>query len=211
MRKIIIYGAGGFGREIAFMIQQINKVNHQWDLVGFCDDGKAKGDLIDGVLVIGGANELMHYQESLAIVIAVADPMIRQKIRDRLQNKFLTFPTLIHPSVFVDESVHKISEGAIITAGVILTTNILIGSFAIINLNCTIGHDVVIGNFSSLMPSVNISGNVRIGSGVFIGVAATILQNLSIGDGAVIGAGSVVTDSIGANKKAWGVPAREIS
>ena len=39
MKKIAIYGAGGFGREVACLLNKINEVEPTWDLVGFFDDG----------------------------------------------------------------------------------------------------------------------------------------------------------------------------
>lgn len=42
MRDIAIYGAGGFGKEVACLLNRINEVNHQWNLIGFFDDIKRK-------------------------------------------------------------------------------------------------------------------------------------------------------------------------
>jgi hypothetical protein len=39
MKSIVIYGAGGFGREITCLINSINQVKKQWKLIGFIDDG----------------------------------------------------------------------------------------------------------------------------------------------------------------------------
>lgn len=35
MNDIAIYGAGGFGKEIACLIYWINEVKPQWNLIGF--------------------------------------------------------------------------------------------------------------------------------------------------------------------------------
>ncbi|MDR1459358.1 MAG: serine acetyltransferase, partial [Bacteroidales bacterium] len=43
MKDIAIYGAGGLGREIACLIRHINENEPTWNLIGFFDDGKAKG------------------------------------------------------------------------------------------------------------------------------------------------------------------------
>ena len=39
MEKIVIYGAGGFGRELAYLIELINEKKPTYDLIGFIDDG----------------------------------------------------------------------------------------------------------------------------------------------------------------------------
>ena len=40
MKNIAIYGAGGFGREVACLLNIINEKEPTWNLVGFFDDGK---------------------------------------------------------------------------------------------------------------------------------------------------------------------------
>ena len=40
MKKIVIVGAGGFGREVEWLIKSINQVNPTYEMIGFVDDGK---------------------------------------------------------------------------------------------------------------------------------------------------------------------------
>ena len=83
----------------------------------------------------------------------------------------------------------KIGEGSIICAGNILTTNINVGRYVILNLACTVGHETEIGDFSAFMPSCNISGEVNIGNCTYWGTGAKIINRCKVGDEAVIGAG----------------------
>jgi len=207
MRNIVIYGAGGFGRETSLLIEQINSRSTCWSLIGYCDDAKKPGEKVDNLPILGGVSYLSSYQEELDVVVAIADPTIRAKLIGQLINPVLRFPSVIHPSVFINEGC-EIEEGSIICAGVIMTVVVRIKSFSIVNLCCTLGHDCVLGNFSSLMPAVNISGNVVVGNGVYIGAGAILLQGVSIGDGCVVGAGSVVTKSFENNRRIIGIPAR---
>ncbi|MBI1767924.1 MAG: acetyltransferase [Bacteroidetes bacterium] len=209
MKNIIIYGAGGFGRETSLLLNQINLHTPHWNVLGYCDDGKTPREKVDRFAVLGGMNYLNEFKEELNVVIAIADPGTREKIKNQLINQRLRFPALIHPSVFVSENC-SVAEGSIICAGVFMTVNIHIGSFAIVNLKCTLGHDSVLDSFSSLMPSVNISGNVRIGRGVYVGAGAILLQGISVGDYSLVGAGAVVNKSFESEKRIIGVPARSI-
>ena len=209
--NIVIYGAGGFGREIALMLREINQAKETWNIVGFCDDGKRKDEEIDGLKVLGGFDHLNSTTEKLAVAVAIADPSIRKKIATALTNSNLHFPVLVHPHALIgDTGRNQFEKGVIITAGTIFTTGISMDAFAIINLSCTIGHDAKIGKFCTLMPACHISGNVVIEEGVLIGTGASVLQNLNIGQWAKIGAGAVVTKNILAGQTAVGVPAREI-
>lgn len=39
VKDIAIFGAGGFGREVACLLRKINAVEPTWNFVGFYDDG----------------------------------------------------------------------------------------------------------------------------------------------------------------------------
>lgn len=203
MKDLVIVGAGGFGRETALMVDQMQS----WNLVGFYDDGLQPGTMVNDQAVIGNINKLNDVTHDLAVVIAIADPSIRQKIANSLKNEKLYFPTLFHPTVIAGHTANKFGKGCIITAGVILTTGITLGDFVIVNLATTIGHDVFIDHYTSIMPQCSISGSVKLGERCFVGSGSRILQGISIGDDSIVGAGAVVTKSFEANSKLVGVPA----
>ena len=209
MKNIVIYGAGGFGRETSLLIHQINSKSPTWNVIGYCDDGKETGERIDKRTVLGGMSYLKESKEELSVVLAIADPATRENIRKQLSNPRLKFPTVVHPSVEISESC-SIGEGSIICAGAIMTVDISIGAFSIVNLCCTLGHDSVLQDYVSLMPAANISGNVTIGRCTYIGAGAIVLQGISIGEYSVVGAGAVVNKSFENNKRIMGVPARSI-
>jgi sugar O-acyltransferase (sialic acid O-acetyltransferase NeuD family) len=205
---IAVYGAGGFGLEVAMLIEQININKEQWKLIGFFDDKIKAGEKINGYPVIGGLDELNSWEKPLALTLGLGIPETRKDVFERLTNPFIFFPTLIHPSVILGRSdCYEIGKGCIIGAGSILTTNFKIGDHVVINLGCTIGHETIIGSFSALMPSCNISGEVRIGETTFVGTGTKIINRTKIGDNVVIGAGAVVIDDTPSNVSIVGVPA----
>jgi sugar O-acyltransferase (sialic acid O-acetyltransferase NeuD family) len=211
MRDIIIYGAGGFGRETALMIRQINEKRQTWNILGFCDDTFAKGVFVNGLPVIGGLSVLNNYDGPVDVTIAVAEPSIRKKIKAQIMNPRIDYPALIHPSVLPgDLNTNRFDKGSIVAAGNIFTTDIHVQSFVIINLLCTVGHDVSIGEFSSIMPACSLSGMVAIESEVFVGTGARILQSLTIGERSRVGAGAVVTKNVSPNTTVVGVPAKAL-
>lgn len=209
MENLIIYGAGGFGRETSLLLHQINLNSPRWNVIGYCDDGKSVGEKIGHLIVLGGMSYLNNYADGINVVIAIADPSTREKIRKGLINPKLKFPPIVHPATIIDTSC-SIGEGCIICAGVIVTIDVSIKSFSIVNLSCTVGHDSQLSDFTSLMPAANISGNVSIGRGSYVGAGAILLQGISVGEYTVVGAGSVVTRSFENHKRIMGVPARSI-
>ena len=208
IRDLAIYGAGGFGREMALMVEQMNADRKSWNVIGFFDDGKRAGETVDGLRVLGGIDDLNRWKSPLALVVAMADPLIRRDVVARIQNDQIDFPVMIHPRSLTGSPGNKYGKGTLITAGCILTTGIVLGDFIIVNLSSTIGHDVEIGNYTSVMPGCNISGGVIIGEENLIGTGSQILQGLTVGDRCKIGAGAVVTKHVGTGQTVKGIPAR---
>lgn len=212
MKKISIFGAGGFGREVKEMIDQINNANKEWDFVGFWDDDDSLDKTINNNPLLGGLKELNNYSDGeLFVVCAVGDPIIKEKIISKINNSLIKFPVLIHPTAIVGDNKYvSLGEGTIVTAGVIITTNINIGKHVILNLMCTVGHDTNIEDYCSFMPSVNISGEVNIDKNVYVGTGAKIINQLSIGENTTVGAGAVVAKTLPSNCVAVGIPAKPI-
>lgn len=210
MQDIAIYGAGGFGRETALMIEQINKAERVWNVIGFYDDGLKRGTVVDGLMVLGGMQEVNDLQKEIALVVAIADTHIRKEIVLKIKNKKLRFPVLAHPNANLGSERNYFGEGSIITARCVLTTQIVLGEFTILNLSCTLGHDVKISSFCSVMPGCNVSGNVMIGEQTMIGTGAQILPNLVVGARCKVGAGAVVIRSTGDDETWVGVPAQKM-
>lgn len=207
MKDIVIIGAGGFGREVAWLIEEINMKTPTYHLLGFIDDSLEVGYELNGYKVIGNTEWLKD--KDFFVVCAVGNPITKKKIILQLKNTKIRYPILIHPSVNIS-SYTKIGEGSIVCAGNILTVNILIGKHVIINLDCTIGHDAVIEDYCTILPSVNVSGNVKIEECVSVGTGTQIIQGLCIGNNSIIGAGAVVTKDIPNKVVAVGAPAKPI-
>ncbi len=210
MEKIAIFGAGGFGREVKWLIDDINEKSPRFEFVGFYDDDFSHVKNIDPSLFLGGTAELNSHKDQLALVFAIGNPLVKRKIAQKITNPAISYPSLIHPNVCMGKSNVHIGEGCIICAGNILTVDINIGKHVILNLACTVGHDTIIGNYSSFMPAVNISGEVNIGKAVYVGTGAKIINQLEIGEETIVGAGAVVAKTLPPKCTAVGIPAKPV-
>ena len=211
MIDIAIYGAGGFGREVLTLLEQVNSQERRYNFIGFFDDGKVCGSDVNGYLVLGGINELNAHEGRLALILALGDPMVKKTIYAKIKKNDVIYPSLVHPSVIVgDWNYVTLGKGCVICAGCLITVNITIHYFTILNLGCTVGHDTEIGAFSSFMPSVNISGEVKIEEGVYVGTGVKIINRLNIGNWTIVGAGAVVSRNLPACCTAVGIPAKPI-
>ena len=210
MEKIAIIGAGGFGREVKMLIDQINIKNEKYDFIGYFDDSFERNTLINNFPILGKVEDINSINYDVSIVIAIGEPNTKKKILKIIENKSVIFPNLIHPNVQLDNDGVTIGKGCIICSSNIITVNVSIGNFVILNLMCTVGHDTIINDYCSFMPSVNISGEVVIEERVYIGTGAVIINQLNIGENTIVGAGSVVAKSLPKNCTAVGIPAKPI-
>ena len=209
MKKIAIFGAGGFGREVKWLIDDINKNSNCWNFVGYFDDDLINAIQIPETQKLGNLNDLNNWQEPLNVVFAIGNPEVKKKIIQKISNSLVLFPILIHPTVCIGNNV-LIGDGCIICAACIITVDIKIGNHVILNLCCTVGHDSIIGDYTSFMPSVNISGEVITGECVYVGTGVKIINRVNIGKETIIGAGAVVSKSLPEKCTAVGIPAKPI-
>lgn len=210
MKKIAIYGAGGFGKEVACILNLINEKQPTWELVGFFDDGKEKGLQISFFgKVLGDLNDLNAWPEELSIAFAVGSPEILQKLVTGITNPNINFPNIIHPDVFfADKKSLHIGQGNVIVRGCSFSCDVSIGNFNQFNSISALAHDVKVGDFNVFMPLTRISGETTIGNKNFFGIGSVVLQCIKIGNNTRIGAGSYVMRSTKDGQLYFGNPAK---
>ena len=210
-QKVVIIGAGGFGREILDIFEAHNERSRAWEILGFIDDNpQLCGQRIRGYPVLGGVGWFSKPEaEDVKTVVAVGDNRVRRKIAEKAMSCGAKFCSIIHPSVIMTPHV-KLGEGIIIAAGCIFTNDIGIRDHVIINLDVTVGHDTVIESFVNINPGVHINGNNKILEGAYVGSGAVTIQSITIGKWSVVGAGAVVVKDVPEKVVAVGVPAKPI-
>lgn len=207
---MVIYGTGGLGRDIMGSLEQQNKTTNEYHIMGFIDDAMDQiGSMVNGYPIIGTGEYLDDYETPICVLICIANPAIRKALVKRLKkNKNIEFPNFIASDVHVNNQLVHLGTGNIIASHCIVTVNIEIGDFNIINIQSTIEHDMIIKDYSTIAPGCNISGNVTIESGCDIGTATAMKQGITIGANTVIGMGSVVVKSIPSGVVAYGNPCK---
>jgi sugar O-acyltransferase (sialic acid O-acetyltransferase NeuD family) len=210
MKEIAIYGAGGFGLEVAWLAES----SCGYKVLCLVDDNsKLQGKKINNLPVIR-FDELKNNFPKIGVVVANGTPKTRQNLTEKVTNIGFKIESLIHPSTEMSKWV-TLDDGVVICSGCVITTNIQIGKYTQINLNCTLGHNVLMGDYTTLAPGVHLSGWVHMGKRVYVGTGTTFVngteQNpIIIGDDVVIGAGACVTKSIPPGETWVGVPARKL-
>lgn len=211
MRDIVIFGAGGQARDVAFLIDEINRQEPQWRILGFVETQAERVGQRVGKYEVHCSEEQLDDME-VAAAIGIGTPSTIDKIISRFGNRGnIEFPNLIHPGTIWDQQRIQLGRGNVICAGNIFTTDIVIGSFNLFNVGSTYGHDTQIADCCVFNPGVNLSGGVQVGSRCLVGTGAQVLQYLKIGDDVTIGAGAVVTDDVAGGMTVVGVPAKPIN
>lgn len=194
MKNIAIYGAGGFGKEVASIINILNAKESIWNLIGFFDDGIPAGTQISRYgKVLGNMEVLNKWDKQIDIVFAIGSPKILKLLVGKITNPGVTFPNIIHPEVyFADKESLNIGIGNVIVRGCSFSVDVAIGDFNQFNSISALAHDVKVGSYNVFMPLTRISGEVSIGDGNFFAIGSVVLQNLKIGNNTRIGPGSYI-------------------
>lgn len=211
---VAIYGVGGFGREVAWLIEQCSEAGMDVEPACFIDDNAAYHGSVVNALPVLSLEQASSRYSGAGIAGGVGNPGVRQKLIEKAISVGFRPVKLIHPRVERSRWI-EYGDGVLICAGNILTTNIVLKQHVQINLDCTIGHDVVMEDYVTLAPGVHISGCVHLGKRVYIGTGAVIINGTAdapivIGDDAVIGAGACVTKSVPPSTTVVGVPAKPL-
>jgi len=200
MKKIIIIGAGGFGKEVAWTIQRINQGAPTFELLGFCDDAAEKQQgLFYGMPLLGSVAEAMQAQRDAGFMCAIGNNRVRETIVERLKAHGCRCETLIDPAAHVAPDV-VIGEGCFVGIGSIVSVGAVVGCGVIVNSQSTVGHDVVLGDYAQLCPGVRLSGQCTVGRGVLFGTQSGTVPGRRIGDWATIGAGTVALRHVAAGQ-----------
>lgn len=209
MKEIAILGAGDFGKEVAWLIEDINKVKPTYIILGYLDDDRNKiGQILNEYECLGPISYLTELNKNhhACAVIATQDGDIRKKFVDMFPD-FNDWETLIHPSVNLSDT-STLGKGCIVCANNNISVNAKIGNHCILNLSVTVGHDCEIGDYVSIMTGSVISGHVIIEDGAYLGSNSTIVPEMKVGIHSKVGAGSVVIRNVKDNHTVMGVPAK---
>ena len=211
MKKIVLFGAGGFGREVASIIEVLNTISPVYELVGFLDDGTdfSEGIMINGYPFLGRREWIINHKEDVVCVCTIGNSKIRSIIQRELTGQGVTFETIIAFGSYVGPNT-ELGDGCVLYGGITVSVNCKIGAGVLLNQQVNIGHDVTIGDFTTIMPTTGISGNCIVGSEVLIGGHSFIIPGRKIGDGATVAAGSIVFSNVKAGTTVLGNPAKRM-
>lgn len=202
-----IYGYGGHGLEVEELARVINLKENRWEKIIFVDDAK---DKIDNEKIFSFEDIISKYSpKDIEFMTGIGEPVIREKLYNKVKEKDYNFAILVHPSASVAESAvleegTMVAHNAFVSIKAHLFTNALVQPLACVHHECSVGRNSVVST------SAVMGGNSSLGYNSFIGLGASVKQGISVGNGSVVGMGAVVIKNVSDRVMVVGNPARAI-
>ncbi|RCK74153.1 MAG: 4-amino-6-deoxy-N-Acetyl-D-hexosaminyl-(Lipid carrier) acetyltrasferase [Anaerolineae bacterium] len=193
---VLIFGGGGHGKSLIELI----RASGQHAIAGIIDDIKPLGSLILGVPVIGRSQDLPRfYQNGYRLMInavgGIGDISQRVSVFERGRSAGFSFPTVIHPTAFVEGSA-ALGEGAQLFPHAYLGSDARLGFGVIINTGAIVSHDCEVGDYVNLSPGAILAGEVKVGEATLIGMGVTVNLRVKIGAHCRIGNGATIKQDV---------------
>ena len=205
--RVLIIGAGGHAQVVADILLRMREAGINLTPIGYLDDNPAlAGQNLLGLPVLGSVASLSRTAHD-ALIVAIGDNEVRQRIIQSLQVQGERFAIARHPSAVIAPDV-MIGPGSMICAGVVVNPGSTIGANVILNTGCTVDHHNRIGDHVHIAPGVHLGGEVQIDEGTLVGIGATVMPQRRVGAWSVVGAGALVHTDIPDHVVAVGTPAR---
>jgi len=206
VRRILIVGAGGLGREV------LHWACDAWPdmaplIEGFlsADAGILAGH--DCSLPVIGDPARFEPQSGDALLLAIGIQHVRRRVAENLLARGAEFLTLVHPTAIVAPTA-SIGAGSIVCPGVIVSDAARLGRFTLLNYHASIAHDGATGDFAVLAPYATLGGGARVADDVFLGLHASVGPGIEVGMGSKVAANSCALADVPPESLVHGVPGR---
>jgi sugar O-acyltransferase (sialic acid O-acetyltransferase NeuD family) len=207
LKKVVIVGAGGLGKDVADYVEDISKVDSSTMLAGIIDDDETKlssfrhrpyfTSTIDNYKA-----EIDHY-----FFVAVGNPKVKKELVSKLSKFSLPFCSLIHPRSYISKN-STIEEGSLVAPFAVVSAQATVGTHCVLNIFSSCCHDSSMGDYTVLSPYATLNGNVRTEEGCFLGTHATIAPTITLGAWSVVGASATVLHDVVQRQTVVGTPAK---
>jgi sugar O-acyltransferase (sialic acid O-acetyltransferase NeuD family) len=207
--KLVIVGAGGFGREAWAWAEQSIQFGRDWTLKGFIDDN------VDALNTTPSPGALLgricDYQPESddVFVCALGVPAAKRRCSELIASRGGRFSRLIHRTAVIGHEV-EMGAGVMLCPFSVVSANNRLGRGVVLNLHATVDHDANVGDWSQVNCHCDLTAAVEVGREVFFGSRCSVIPGVKIGDRAYIGAGSVVLRDVLPDTTVVGAPARRI-
>ena len=177
--KLLLVGAGGFGRMVA------EQAMLQYDCA-FVDDGQAVDTEICGIPVVGGLADLPELQkEHGLLVVGIGNNQFRAQVYEKAKALGYTFPNIVAPSAYISPYA-KLGCGCVLLQNACVQNGASIGNGVLLNAGTEVHCDATVGDWTLIYTNSVIRTGATVGNSARIGSNCTICNNATVPDGADI-------------------------
>jgi sugar O-acyltransferase (sialic acid O-acetyltransferase NeuD family) len=204
-KRLLLFPCNGNAREA------VDALHDDDQLIGFIDDAPAKQGTGPYGFAVLDRRALLDFPDArvLAVPGSPSTYLSRRATIEGLGVATDRFATVIHPSARVSRFA-KIGYNVLIMAGVVVTSNAIVGNHVCVLPNSVIHHDVSVGDWSLIGAGVTIGGGTTIGMNCYVGSGSSVINEIRIGDRTLVGLGANVIATVPADVRVVGNPARQI-
>jgi sugar O-acyltransferase (sialic acid O-acetyltransferase NeuD family) len=205
-RRIVIVGAGGFGREV------LQWAREAWPdqaslISGFLSDDPRRLDgFSTGAEILSAVAD---YRPAVGdfVLLGIGVPYSRCRVAEQLAACAARFLTLVHPRAVVAATA-EIGEGSIICPFAVVSDSARLGRCVLVNYHASLGHDATAGDFAVLSPYATLGGAAHVEREVFLGLHASVGPGIRVGSRSKVSANSCVLSATPPESLVYGVPGR---
>ena len=205
-RRLLIVGAGGFGREVLQWARD-SWPDHAGRIAGFLSDDPRRLDGFSTGLTILGPVASYEKLPGDYLLLGIGVAYSRRMVAESLTARNAEFVTLVHPTAVVAESA-RIGRGSIVCPGAIVSDSARLGECVLMNYHASLGHDASAGDFAVLSPYATLGGGAAVGDDVFLGLHASVGPSVTVGSRSKVSANSCVLSNAPVDSLVYGVPGR---
>jgi sugar O-acyltransferase (sialic acid O-acetyltransferase NeuD family) len=204
--RILIVGAGGFGREVLQWARDAWPARSSL-IGGFLSDDLYRLDGFSlGVRILSTVSEFRP-SDGDYLILAIGVPYVRRRVTEQLLEIGSQFLTLVHPQAIVAKTA-SVGKGSVICPFAVVSESGKLGDFVLLNYYASIGHDAWAGDYSVLSPYATLGGGARVDCDVFLGVHASVGPGKRVGNRSKVSSNSCVLSDSGPDSIVYGVPGR---
>lgn len=177
--KLLLVGAGGFGRMMA------EQAMLQYDCA-FVDDGQPVGDEICGIPVIGGVDDLPELRKEYSLlVVGIGNNRFRAQVYEKAEALGYAFPNIVAPSAYVSPY-SKMGYGCVVLQNACVQNGASVGNGVLLNAGTEVHCDATVGDYALIYTNSVVRTGATAGSFARIGSNCAICNNATVPDGADI-------------------------
>ena len=185
MEKLLLVGAGGFGRVV------LEYASQKYDCA-FVDDGFEIGSEICGTKVIGKTSDIATlYPKYKLLIVTIGNNKLREKLYTDSTEIGYKFPNIEGKNVYISPYA-EIGTGCVFQNNVSIQNGSHVGNGVILNPGVEVHHDSFVDDYSLIYTNSVVRTYARVGRRVKIGSNVTISNEMVVEDDVVVDDGKTI-------------------